>query len=85
MNLKLIFNKINNENITIELKNGLLVNGILFKTDNKMNFFLKNVRIYTKTSIPSYESSIYVRGNTIRYIFIPEWLNIDFLFTNIIN
>jgi len=85
MNLKLILNKINNENITIELKNGLLVNGILFKTDNKMNFFLKNVRIYTKTSIPSYESSIYVRGNTIRYIFIPEWLNIDFLFTNIIN
>lgn len=85
MNLKLIFNKISNENITIELKNGLLINGILFKTDNKMNFFLKNVKIYTKTSTPSHQGSIYVRGNTIRYIFIPEWLNIDFLFTNIIN
>jgi small nuclear ribonucleoprotein D1 len=77
MNLSIIFNKIINENITVELKNGIILHGTLFYSDKLMNLYLKKV---TKTNSSDFNlnlESISIRGNTIRYVILPIWINFD--------
>ena len=79
MNLKLILNKIFNENITVELKNGTIIHGVLIKSDKFMNLYLKKVK---KTNFLAFDlnlENISIRGNTIRYIILPIWINFDSL------
>lgn len=79
MNINTILKKILNETISIELKNGTLIYGILTKFDKSMNLYLKKV----KKSFP-YQKSIYfdfvsIRGSMVRYIILPDWINIDLI------
>ncbi|ETW33218.1 hypothetical protein PFTANZ_06062 [Plasmodium falciparum Tanzania (2000708)] len=40
--------KLTNENVTIELKNGTLITGIITAVDIKMNTHMKNVKVVIK-------------------------------------
>ena len=44
MKINVIFKKIKNEIITIELKNGIILNGSIEHVDSYMNIYLKHVK-----------------------------------------
>jgi small nuclear ribonucleoprotein (snRNP)-like protein len=71
--------KLTNETVTIELKNGTVVIGTITGVDVSMNTHLKTVRLTTKGSDPVTLDHLTIRGNNIRYFFLPESLSIDSL------
>jgi len=79
MNLKSILSKIKNENITVELKNGTILHGILVNSDKSMNIYLKKVKKTNFSTFDLFLENISIRGNTIRYIVLPIWINFDTL------
>ena len=77
MNLNLIFKKILNETITVELKNETLIYGTLTKFDKSMNLYLKKVKKSFPNQKSIYFESVSIRGSIVRYIIIPNWINLD--------
>lgn len=71
--------KLTNETVTIELKNGTVVVGTVTGVDVTMNTHLKTVRLTMKGYEPINMDHITIRGNNIRYFFLPESVNIDTL------
>ena len=79
MNILSFLKKILNEAVTIELKNGVIIYGLLTRFDKSMNLYLKNVKkSVNQEKFFSFES-ICIRGSTIRYIIIPDWVNLDLI------
>lgn len=64
--------KLTNETVTIELKNGTVIIGTITGVDVSMNTHLKGVRMTMKGSDPVEMDHLTVRGNNIRYFFLPE-------------
>mmetsp|Transcript_19293 Transcript_19293/g.39283 ORF Transcript_19293/g.39283 Transcript_19293/m.39283 type:complete len:86 (+) Transcript_19293:2390-2647(+) len=79
MKLNEVFKKIKNEIITVELKTGIIIQGILIEIDKSMNLFLKSCKRISKKGKPVFVSEIAIRGSSIRYIILPIWLNIETL------
>ncbi len=77
MNLSIIFNRIVNETITVELKNGIILHGTLLHSDKLMNLYLKKVKKTNNSAFNLNLESISIRGNTIRYVILPIWINFD--------
>lgn len=78
--------KLKNETVTIELKNGTIVVGSVNGVDIKMNTFLQNVKMTIKGTIciyidknPISLDQLTVRGSSIRYVILPETLQLDSL------
>ncbi len=71
--------KLTNETVTIELKNGSVVVGTITGVDVSMNTHLKTVRLTTKGNDPITLDHMTIRGNNIRYFFLPESVPIDTL------
>ena len=71
--------KLSHETVTIELKNGVQVNGTITGVDMSMNTHLKAVKLTIKNKEPINVDTITVRGNNIRYIILPDSLPIDTL------
>ena len=71
--------KLNNETVTIELKNGSIVQGTVEGVDIQMNSHLKNVKVTLKGKNPVPMEHLTIRGNTIRYVLLPDHLNLDTL------
>jgi small nuclear ribonucleoprotein D1 len=71
--------KLHNESVTIELKNGTCVQGIIQGVDMSMNTYLRNVRMTTRGKNPQKLDFLSVRGNNIRYYILPDSLNLDSL------
>ena len=71
--------KLNNESVTIELKNGTVVQGTVHGVDVSMNTFLKNVALTPKGKNRVKYDALSVRGSTIRYYILPDSLNLDAL------
>lgn len=71
--------KLSNETVTIELKNGTVVVGTITGVDISMNTHLKTVRLTLKGYDPVNLDHLTIRGNNIRYFFLPESLPIDTL------
>ena len=77
MNLSIIFKRIINETITVELKNGIILHGTLLHSDKLMNLYLKKVKKTNNSIFNLNLESISIRGNTIRYVILPIWINFD--------
>jgi small nuclear ribonucleoprotein D1 len=71
--------KCNNEVVTIELKNGTVVNGTITGVDMQMNTHLKTVKMTVKNKNPVHMDALSIRGNNIRYFILPDSLPIDTL------
>ncbi len=65
------------ETLTIELKNGTIIEGTIVSVDMSMNTHLKSVRMTIKGRTPVVLDSLSVRGNTIRFFILPDTLQID--------
>ena len=75
--------KLLNEFITIELKNGIIIYGTLFKFDKSMNLYLKNVKKSFNREKSVYFDSVSIRGSMVRYIILPNWVNLDLILSEI--
>ncbi|KAA1472382.1 Sm-like ribonucleo protein [Dentipellis sp. KUC8613] len=71
--------KLNNETVTIELKNGSVVHGTITGVDMQMNTHLKTVKMSTRNRDPTSLDSLSIRGNNIRYFVLPDSLPLDTL------
>ncbi|CAK5274754.1 unnamed protein product [Mycena citricolor] len=71
--------KLNNETVTIELKNGSVVHGTITGVDVQMNTHLKTVKITARNRDPTSLDSLSIRGNNIRYFILPDALPLDTL------
>ncbi|CRG96304.1 small nuclear ribonucleoprotein Sm D1, putative [Plasmodium gallinaceum] len=81
--------KLTNENVTIELKNGTLITGVITGVDIKMNTHMKNVKVVIKhKNIGEYNVNnkqflslehVTIRGNNIRYFILSDSLPLDTL------
>ncbi|KAG8385955.1 hypothetical protein BUALT_Bualt03G0099000 [Buddleja alternifolia] len=71
--------KLNNETVSIELKNGTVVHGTIIGVDVSMNTHLKTVKLTPKGKNPISLDHLSVRGNTIRYYILPDSLNLETL------
>ncbi|KAJ7972812.1 Small nuclear ribonucleoprotein Sm D1 [Quillaja saponaria] len=71
--------KLNNETVSIELKNGTVVHGTITGVDISMNTHLKSVKLTVKGKNPVTLDHLSVRGNNIRYYILPDSLNLETL------
>ncbi|MBA0862722.1 hypothetical protein Goshw_012083, partial [Gossypium schwendimanii] len=71
--------KLNNETVSIELKNGTVVHGTITGVDVSMNTHLKTVKLTLKGKNPVSLDHLSVRGNSIRYYILPDSLNLETL------
>jgi small nuclear ribonucleoprotein D1 len=74
--------KLSNETVTIELKNGTILHGTITGMDVSMNTHLKAVKMTTRHAGGSEKGPVHldhmmVRGNTIRYVILPDALPLD--------
>ncbi|KJP85021.1 hypothetical protein AK88_05348 [Plasmodium fragile] len=89
MKLVTFLMKLTNENVTIELKNGTLVTGIITGVDIRMNTHMKNVKVVIKNkNVGEYNVNtkqflsldhVTIRGNNIRYFILSDSLPLDTL------
>ncbi|GAA5943113.1 small nuclear ribonucleoprotein Sm D1 [Sporobolomyces koalae] len=71
--------KLNNESVTIELKNGTVVAGTITGVDPSMNTHLKTVKMTVRNREPQSLETLAIRGNTVRYYILPDSLPLDTL------
>mmetsp|Transcript_20585 Transcript_20585/g.66763 ORF Transcript_20585/g.66763 Transcript_20585/m.66763 type:complete len:119 (-) Transcript_20585:195-551(-) len=71
--------KLTNETVTVELKNGTVISGTITGVDIAMNTHLKRVKLTPKGKPTVALDHLSVRGSTIRYYILPESLNLDTL------
>lgn len=69
--------KLTNETVTIELKNGTVIIGTITGVDISMNTHLKSVKMTVKGYDPVNLDHLTIRGNNIRYFFLPDELTLD--------
>lgn len=69
--------KLTNETVTIELKNGTVITGTITGVDISMNTHLKSVKMTVKGYDPISLDHLTIRGNNIRYFFLPDELTLD--------
>ncbi|KAJ7172129.1 Sm-like ribonucleoprotein [Mycena filopes] len=71
--------KLNNETVTVELKNGSVIQGTITGVDMQMNTHLKTVKITARNRDPASLDVLSIRGNNIRYFVLPDALPLDTL------
>ncbi|VFQ86197.1 unnamed protein product [Cuscuta campestris] len=71
--------KLNNETVSIELKNGTVANGTITGVDVSMNTHLKTVKLTPKGKNPVTMDHLSLRGNNIRYYILPDSINLETL------
>ncbi|OMJ85544.1 hypothetical protein SteCoe_13083 [Stentor coeruleus] len=71
--------KLANETVTIELKNGTVVQGTIIGVDINMNTHLKTVKLTLKKKNPILMDHLTIRGNNIRLFILPDSLPLETL------
>lgn len=68
MKLTSFLMKLSGETLSVELKNGTVVQGTVIGSDVAMNTHLKTVKMALKGKNPVSMDALSIRGNTIRYV-----------------
>eukprot|EP00236_Picocystis_salinarum_P001583 CAMPEP_0183833702 /NCGR_PEP_ID=MMETSP0807_2-20130328/6221_1 /TAXON_ID=88271 /ORGANISM="Picocystis salinarum, Strain CCMP1897" /LENGTH=259 /DNA_ID=CAMNT_0026079685 /DNA_START=308 /DNA_END=1089 /DNA_ORIENTATION=+ len=71
--------KLANETVTVELKNGTTVHGTVTGVDIAMNTHMRRVKVTPKGKPPVNLDQMSIRGNNVRYVILPDSLNLDAL------
>ncbi|KAI7866232.1 hypothetical protein BDF14DRAFT_1743732 [Spinellus fusiger] len=71
--------KLNNETVSVELKNGTVIHGTITGVDMSMNLHLKTVKMTLKQKDPVPLDSLSIRGNNVRCVILPDSLPLDTL------
>ncbi|KAF8328177.1 uncharacterized protein EI90DRAFT_1610823 [Cantharellus anzutake] len=71
--------KLNNETVTLELKDGSIIHGTITGVDVQMNTHLKTVKMTARNREPTSFDTFTIRGNHIRYFILPDSLPLDTL------
>ncbi|OAD78386.1 hypothetical protein PHYBLDRAFT_24382, partial [Phycomyces blakesleeanus NRRL 1555(-)] len=71
--------KLNNETVSVELKNGTTIQGTITGVDMSMNIHLKTVKMTVKHKDPASLDSLSIRGNNVRCVILPDSLPLDTL------
>lgn len=71
--------KLTNESVSVELKNGTVVNGTITAVDMQMNTHLKSVKMTVRGRDPMPLDTLSIRGNNIRYFILPDGIPLDTL------
>ncbi|KAF9731500.1 mRNA splicing protein smd1 [Paraphaeosphaeria minitans] len=71
--------KCQNETVTVELKNGTIVNGTIASVSPLMNVALRTVKYTPRGRDTVTLDTMTVRGSTVRYIILPDSLPLDTL------
>ncbi len=71
--------KCGHERLTVELKDGSVVEGVVTGADSSMNIHLKKVKLVAKDHTRTELDNMTVRGNTIRYVLLPSHLPLDYM------
>ncbi|GAX10501.1 small nuclear ribonucleoprotein D1 [Fistulifera solaris] len=79
MKLVKFLQKLNREQVTIELKNGTVVQGTVVGVDATMNCHLKKAKVTVRGKNPVSYTTLSVRGSTMRAWLLPDSLNLDAL------
>ena len=80
MKLVSFLQKLKHETVTIEMKNGSQVLGTITKIDEAMNTHMSNVKIAKNKGKPQVTlDMLYIRGGSIRYYMLTDFLPIDSL------
>jgi small nuclear ribonucleoprotein D1 len=79
MKLVKFLQKLNREQVTIELKNGTVISGTVVGVDATMNAHLKKAKLTAKGKNPVSYATLSVRGSTVRSWILPDGLNLDAL------
>ena len=79
MSLKLVrfLMRLAGESVVVELKNGTVVAGVVVGVDVSMNMHLRSVKLSVRHANPVQLDSLSVRGSTVRYVLLPDALNLD--------
>jgi small nuclear ribonucleoprotein D1 len=79
MKLVKFLQKLNREQVTIELKNGTVISGTVVGVDATMNAHLKKAKMTARGKNPMSYATLSVRGSTVRAWLLPDGLNLDAL------
>ncbi|GKY92067.1 mRNA splicing protein smd1 [Mayamaea pseudoterrestris] len=79
MKLVKFLQKLTREQVTIELKNGSVVQGTVVGVDSTMNCHLRKAKVTVRGKNPVPYATLSIRGSTIRAWLLPESLNLDAL------
>ena len=79
MKLVRVLMKLATETVTLELKDGTVVQGTIFGVDINMNIHLKTVKVTYKKKNPILMDHLTIRGNNLRLVILPESLPLDTL------
>eukprot|EP00429_Kryptoperidinium_foliaceum_P018398 CAMPEP_0176046690 /NCGR_PEP_ID=MMETSP0120_2-20121206/23185_1 /TAXON_ID=160619 /ORGANISM="Kryptoperidinium foliaceum, Strain CCMP 1326" /LENGTH=120 /DNA_ID=CAMNT_0017380103 /DNA_START=83 /DNA_END=443 /DNA_ORIENTATION=+ len=71
--------KLVNETVTLELKNGTVVQGTITAVDMSMNTHLKQVKVTVRHKNPVNMSYLSIRGCNIRYFILPDTADLNYL------
>ena len=77
MKLVNFLQKLKHETLTIEMKDGSQVMGTITKIDEAMNTHMSNVKISKKGNPQVTLDILYIRGGSIRYYILPDFLPLD--------
>ena len=69
--------KLSGETVTIELKNGSVATGTVVGVDISMNTHLKKVKFANNGATAQHLDSLSIRGNNIRFVILPDNLNLE--------
>ncbi|SPO37140.1 related to small nuclear ribonucleoprotein sm d3 [Pseudozyma flocculosa] len=60
--------------ITVELKGGASYRGTLYDAEDNFNVSMKDITVTAKDGKQSHLENVYIRGNMIRFVIVPDML-----------
>lgn len=83
MTIKKALSRLKNSKVSVELKSNDIIEGIIGKIDAEMNIVFHNVNVKKKKSGDClYLDQFIVKGSKIRFIKLPDDINLDVLTRN---